>query len=77
MTPIAILATHQVKKVKGKKFIFSSSRIQILAILFHLDCAINQFCKYLLFQVLPSTRILRAKVSAEGIGKGTSGTTAV
>ena len=48
---------------------FSSYEIQILAILFHVDCAINQFCKYLLFQVLPSTRILRAKVSAEGIGK--------
>ena len=43
MTPlqIAIFATHQVKKVLGEKISCFPIRIQISAILFQVDCAIN------------------------------------
>ena len=40
--PIAILATYQVKKVLREKISCFPLRIQISAILFQVDCAINQ-----------------------------------
>ena len=41
--PIAILATHPVKKVLKEKNLCFPLRIQNSAILFQVDCAINQF----------------------------------
>ena len=42
MTPIAILSSHQVKKVPGKKIHTSFLESQISAILFQANCAIRK-----------------------------------
>ena len=56
--PNAIFATCQDKKVLRKKFLYFPLRIQISAIMFQVDCTINQFRKFLLFRVLLSTGLL-------------------
>ena len=51
MTPMQFLQLIRSRKFKGKKSCFLF-RIQISAISFQVDCAINQFGKFLLFRGL-------------------------
>ena len=68
MTPLQFLQFIRLRKSKRNNFMFSSKRIQILTILFQVDCAINQFCKFL----LPSLAKYRGAGRSEGQGGGGS-----
>ena len=59
MTQLQFLQLIRLRKPKRKNSSFPLT-IQISAILFQVDCAINQFCKVLQFRNLLSTGILGA-----------------
>ena len=59
LTPLQFLLLITLRKFKEKKCF--PLRIQISAILFQIDCTINQYCKFLLFRVLLSTGLLVAR----------------